>query len=160
MLPDERAIADVLLSDAIAASTNTTEQIDTAMTMVDDLAGSGAPWVDEWVRSMLRRGVAEELTKVRGKERRQAHTSRGTEVDVPAYGGVRRIGDDGRDEYHQLAFDGMTPDELESWIVDRQKSRDTLSREIQWAQDVLRIARAERMATCGPAIAELERRHA
>ena len=61
-------------------------------------------------------------------------------------------GEDGRDEYHQLAFEGMTPDELESWIVDRQKSRDTLSREIQWAQDVLRIARESRMSTIGPAI--------
>ena len=160
MLPDERSIADDLLSDALSASTNTTEQIDTAMEMLDDLAGSGEPWVDEWIRSMLRRGVAEELTKVRGKERRRAHTSRGTEVDVPTYGGIRRVGEDGRDEYHQLAFDGMTPDELESWILDRQKSRDTLSREIQWAQDVLRIARESRMSTIGPAIAELERRHA
>ena len=160
MLPDQRAIADDLLDDALITSTNTTEQIETAMDMLDDLAGSGAEWVDEWIRSMIRKGLSEELTKRRSRMRRIAHTSKGTEVDVPAYGGIRRIGEDGRDEYHQLAFEGMSPDELESWIVDRQKSRDTLSREIQWAQDVLRIAREKRMATIGPAIAELERRHA
>ena len=129
------------------------------MSLLDSLAGSGAEWVDEWVRSMVRKGLSEELTKRRSRMRRITHTSHGTEVDVPAYGGIRRIGDDGQDEYHQLAFDGMTPDELESWIVDRQKSRDTLSREIQWAQDVLRLAREQRMSTIGPAIAELERRH-
>lgn len=160
MLPDQRAIADALLAEAIESSSLTSGQIDEAMQAIDDLAGSGADWVIEWQRSMLRTGIAEELTKYRARFRRATRTKKGADVEVPSYGGIRRVDDAGEAKYHQLQFANMTIDEFESWARDRRKARDTLSREIQWATDVIELAREMGAKTMGPAIAEFERRHA
>ena len=160
LLPGQREVIDGLLADAIASTTLTSEQINEAVRLLDALAGSGAEWVQDYERNLLRMGMSKELAEYRRRHRKPTTTSRGAVVDAPEYGGVRRPDASGQEEYHQLAFANMTAEELRGWIVDRRKNRDTVSREIQWAEDVLSIMVKKGYLTAAKAIAELERGHA
>ena len=160
LLPQQREVIDGILADACAKQSRTTDQIDAALVAVDALAGGGVEWVQQYLHDLARRGISEELSDWRRQHVRPAKTAKGAEVEMPQYGGVRRMNEEGREEYHQLSIADLTPDEMEQWIVDQQKSRDTVSRKIQWGKDVLSIAREKGYERMGPAIAELERRHA
>lgn len=160
LLPNERVIVDGIFAEVTDDYTRTADQIDAAMAAVDDLAGSGVEWVQQFVRDLARRGMADEMADWRRRHKRNAKTAKGAEVETPEYGGIRRADEDGKREYHQLSLADLTPDEMEQWIADQQKSRDSLSRKIQWGKDVLAVAREMDAKTMGPAIAELERRHA
>lgn len=146
LLPDERQTLD----DIIATAFDTDGPVlrDVALVVIDELRrleGGGVGWVSHVLDDWLVSGV---LTEVRQWMRRQpavtGQTKAGKPTEVPAFGGVRVLADDGKVQHVQLRLMGMTRAELLDHMKPKRKQRDTMSRNLSFYQSI-----ADDMERCG-----------
>ena len=79
-------------------------------------------------------------------------TKRGKATEVPAFGGVRILDDEGRVEYVQLRLLSMTRDELRAHVAPKRKQRDTISRSLSFYEAVLADMEAHDHAVVADAV--------
>lgn len=120
-----------------------------------DLEGSGIPWVGATLDDYTAAGAAKAYSDWRRRYTIEATTTKGTSVDMPAFGAV--VERDGTEiVYVQLALDGMSLDQLKQCHARLSKQRNTLSREIQLLSDLITLMEADAsLATAGDAIKRL-----
>lgn len=130
-----------------------------AAEIVDELRhleASGHSWVEEYVDSLAAKGAAKVYSDWRRRHRIDGRTSKGTELDVPAYAAVQSQDDDGNVVYHQMRLEDMTLPQLEAKAERIGRTRDTLSVEYRFYRDLIEVMQADAtLATAGDALRRL-----
>ena len=122
-----------------------------------ELEQFGHAWVTEYIDALAEDGAQKKYGDWRRRHRIDSRTKKGTEVDVPAYAGVRTKDDDGKVTFHQMRLEDMTLPQLEAKADAVARTRDTLSVEYRFYSDLIEMMRADAsLATVGDAIAKLE----
>lgn len=128
---------------------------DVAVSIVEKmqaLEGSGVLWVATYLDSILVNGAARMYAEWRRRYEVPGRTKAGTELSVPAFGGVKRKADDGSTIYVQLSLRGMTLAELRQVRDHKAAMRDTLSGEIKVYDALIELMEERHLATAGDAL--------
>lgn len=107
-------------------------------TEVDRLAGSGVDWVDAVIADAKVTGWMKRCADWRrNEEKRAVPAASGKQVEAPAWASVREVDDEGATVYVQMRFELLDRDQVQAYIANLSKSRDTLSERISAARAVL-----------------------
>ena len=107
-------------------------------TEVDRLEGSGAAWVEAAIADAKVTGWMKKCSDWRrSEEKRAVPAASGKAVEAPAWASVREVDDEGATVYVQMRFELLDRDQVQAYIDNLGKSRDTLSERISAARAVL-----------------------
>lgn len=157
--PTRQQVIDDLIHDAHFADKRIVTS-EVAARIVDELRNleaSGHAWVEQYLDTLAAKGAAKVYADWRRRYSHKGKTRRGTEVEVPVYGAVREVDDDGTIVSVQLALFSMTLEQVRARRDHLAKTRDTLSAEVRFFTDLADLMEADSsLATAGDALARLE----
>ena len=159
MEPTRQQIVDDIIHDAHHGKDRIISA-EVAAEVVDELRNieaEGHGWVAGLIDRWLIVGAQKACADWRRRHQHAGRTRKGTEVEIPIYGAVREVADDGEPVSVQLTLFTLTLDQAKQRRDALAKSRDTLSAEVRWFSDVIEIMEADRsLRTVGDALARLE----
>lgn len=116
------------------------------------LEGSGVLWVATYLDSILVNGAARMYADWRRRYEVAGKTKVGTEVSVPAFGGVTRKAEDGSTVHVQMSLRGMSLADLREMRDRKASMRDTLSAEIKVYDALIELMQDYSLSTAGEAL--------
>ena len=150
----QQQIVDDIIDEAHREHEGVTSEVTAGIIQrLQDLEGSGEPWVSAYIDSLAEVGAGRGYADWRRRHEIPGKTKAGTEITVPAFGGVTRKAEDGSVVYVQLALPGMTLGELRDLRNRKAAMRNTLSGEIKVYDALIDLMVEHDLATAGEALA-------
>lgn len=158
MEPTRQQVIDDIISEAHEAdSRSTSAAAERIVSELHNLEASGHAWITEFLDDLAQKGAARIYADWRRRIQHAGRTSHGAEVEIPVFGAVREVGEDGSVAYVQLALFSMTLPQVIERRNQLARQRDTLSVEVRFLTDLAEMMEADpSLVTAGQAIARMD----